>query len=320
MADEQIQILITAIDEVSATVNKIEESVTGMATESKKQTESMSNAFKEQTGNILILGQAANTVNNIFDSYDNLQLRLENATDRVSNAEDRLARAKLNQIKVQKDETSTAEDLQLAQMEVDAATRGLSISQNNLAKANNKVLDTYLNMGMQVISLVASLPALITAIATLLTPATWAQVGAFIAMDVAGAPLLVWVVAIGLAIAAVIIIWKNWKEIVDALAASLEWVSNLLENVARKLQSMGGPIGAIGNFVASGINKPKQVGDAIIRPNGQIIETSPEDTIYATKGGIGNSISISINGPIYGVNPTDISRALAQELGKKLSL
>jgi len=51
---------------------------------------------------------------------------------------------------------------------------------------------------------------------------------------------------------------------------------------------------------------------------GEIIQTSPNDTIMATEKGMG--MTININGPIYGINATDISRALKKELGTKISI
>ena len=89
---------------------------------------------------------------------------------------------------------------------------------------------------------------------------------------------------------------------------------------------MGRVIASIATFGGALIGQPgklsitgsKKVSDAIIRPNGQIIETDPRDTLIATKGGIGGTI-INIEN-IYGLDPEEISRALSNELNNKLSL
>jgi hypothetical protein len=58
------------------------------------------------------------------------------------------------------------------------------------------------------------------------------------------------------------------------------------------------------------------VNDAIIRPNGQIIETNPNDTLIATQnpGGLGGGVNVTITGNIYGVNANDIADALQKKL------
>ena len=94
--DNEIQILISAVDNISATVNKIESNLDSMNTNVQAQTEATSMSFSKVQGNLLLLGQTVASVDHIFDSYENLQLRLENATDRVSNAQDRLAKAQMN--------------------------------------------------------------------------------------------------------------------------------------------------------------------------------------------------------------------------------
>jgi phage-related protein len=62
-----------------------------------------------------------------------------------------------------------------------------------------------------------------------------------------------------------------------------------------------------------------RVGDAIIRPNGDVIQTDPNDTIFATKnpGGMGGAITININNPSVR-NDQDI-RNLAQEVSRVLA-
>lgn len=85
--------------------------------------------------------------------------------------------------------------------------------------------------------------------------------------------------------------------------APFEWLKDKINGIIEKIQ----------NLVGGG--KSKKVADAIIRPNGQIIETSPSDTLIATKNpnklGSGNQISININNPSVR-NDQDIKKIAEQ--------
>ena len=60
------------------------------------------------------------------------------------------------------------------------------------------------------------------------------------------------------------------------------------------------------------------VGDAIIRPNGDVIETDPRDTLIATQNpgalGGGGGITLIIEGNVFGVDPENIADALQDKL------
>ena len=68
MAENEISILIKAVDEISSTVKKIESNITSMSVESAKQTKALSSSFSAVQGNLLVLGQAASRVDTIFSS------------------------------------------------------------------------------------------------------------------------------------------------------------------------------------------------------------------------------------------------------------
>jgi len=169
LADAEVQIIIRAIDEISATMKKIEKDIGYSNKQIQKTADATSNSFTEQTGNLLVLGQATQSVENIFGSYGNMQMRLENVTERNTAAHERLEDAQANLVKVQKDASSTADDLAKAQNEVERATRGVTISDNALSKAQGDVLKTYISMSIQAITLVASLGKVITAIKAMTT-------------------------------------------------------------------------------------------------------------------------------------------------------
>ena len=161
MADQEVSIIIRAIDEMSATLKKIEGTLEKSSKNIQKTTANTSQSFDKQMGSVLVLGQAVNSVNNIMDTYQNTQLRLENASERVIGSQENLKKAQLRLLKVQKNASATAEDLADAQLDIEASTRSLTIANNNLQRAQNKVFDSYLQIGMQVAVLISTIPTLI---------------------------------------------------------------------------------------------------------------------------------------------------------------
>ena len=125
MADAEIQILISAVDNMTATMKKIEGQLESSNRNIQKQTDVTSQTFDKQMGSLLVLGQMASRVDSIFISYMNVQIRLENATERVMNAQDRLTDAQDNLNKVMNDSKSSAEDVAKAQTQVERASRSL---------------------------------------------------------------------------------------------------------------------------------------------------------------------------------------------------
>lgn len=223
MAESEIQILIRAVDEVSATMKRIEsnlEKSNKAIQDSNKQT---MKTWNDQVGGLLVLGQAVQSVDNIFSAYTNLQLRLENATERVNGAQDRLAKAQRNLAKVQRDVNASSEDLADAQQEVTAASRGLTVAQNNLAKANNAVFGTYIQMGLAAGQLIASLPTLIKTVRSLEI-----TVGSF---TLTAGPLIASLLAIGVVVGVIVGVYGEYKRIVEetnaAQQASVENITNL---------------------------------------------------------------------------------------------
>lgn len=228
MADEQINILIKAVDEATAAINNVNKNIQNFSKESKKQTESLGQSFTKLQGDLLVLGNAAASVDRIFSSYTNLQLRLENATERVTGAQERLADAQKTLTRLQQDGEASAEDLEDAQLAVDRATRGLTVSQNNLAKAQGAVVGTYINMGIQSLVLLGSIPSLIKAFVGFGTTLFTTVVPALTATTIAGAPLWAIILAIAAAIAGIILIIKNWDSVSNFLGDTWTW---LVENV-----------------------------------------------------------------------------------------
>lgn len=118
---------------------------------------------------------------------------------------------------------------------------------------------------------------------------------------------------------------KVLADVLTTIFEILEPVVELIGKLFSYLQSR--TIGAIGSLLSgitgggggsstSGRSNIRMVNDAIIRPNGQIIETNPNDTLIATQnpGGLGGGVNVTITGNIYGVNANDIADALQKKL------
>lgn len=100
-------------------------------------------------------------------------------------------------------------------------------------------------------------------------------------------------------------------------AGQMIWdiVKKPFEFFANKLRSF--------SFFGGGSSKSSSVGDAILRPNGEIIRTDPKDTLIAMKdpgklmsGNSGGSITININNPT--VRQESDIRRLADEVSRVL--
>ena len=79
-------------------------------------------------------------------------------------------------------------------------------------------------------------------------------------------------------------------------------------------------IGGVAERVFGGTTR--KVGDAIIRPNGQIIETHPQDTLVATRGGLGLGTTIIVQGSLISENELVrlIDDKLSDKLGAKITI
>ena len=109
---------------------------------------------------------------------------------------------------------------------------------------------------------------------------------------------------------------------IDAITTLVGWIVKLVEWLNKinlgLLEKAGSIIGGVGKFAGKIIG----VNDAIIRPNGDIIKTHPNDTLIATKNpeGFGTGITFIVQGDLIGLDADDISRRLVSELNNKMSL
>ena len=468
--DEEITILIRAVDNASGTLKNIENSVKTTADKSSEANEKLGNSFTKVQGAMLNLGQIAQGVHNIFEIQENSTRRLENATLRLQQANQSLADAeqKVDDIEkshsrdgltlektqisleeAQKNFTETlnkygatsletrkanlqlqeaqanltdaqdlgnqkAKELTKAQEDLKNKQDAVTIASNNVDRAQrqlDKTIDdakwAYVDMGMQLLSTIGNLGTFVNSMKEVTVASkVMAGVGGLGGVTAfLGGP---W----GLAIMAAASIFgvamlgmntdsaKGANEVNNNLSniptdiytyhhlitvtgiggteqtatygALKQTISNLQpsgkipstpssvqakvsSSIAQQYQFSGitsaGPTitGAMGANVT-------QVGDAIIRPNGDVIKTDPNDTLIAIKNISDNSLNssnkltsnilnkisnekintnepiydiknsnnkeiiINITGPIYGVSAQQISKALSDELNKKLSL
>lgn len=334
--DSEIQIVITAVDEMSDKIDKIEGKLDDMSTTTERSSKSMANSFEMTVQGLVSIGNIVNATNNIFQTYENMQIKLENAQDRVANSKDnltnaelRLKRAKEDLITTIHDEKRTDEDMIRAEENIDIAQRGvekstnnLEIAQRRLEKTQHDVWITYVNMGVQIGGLLLSIPTAIVAIGKLsagfygMAAATWA----------ATAPLLIYLgIAIAVAAAIYDIIWAEQK-LMEILSGgrikapkfgSKEVITDFVPNLKTAVGDRSGEKLKVNGNAGTPL---KVVGDFISRPGMPIQEFSPDDTIIGTKSGSGQNLTINITGPIYGTNPKEISRALSKELFNKISI
>ncbi len=103
----------------------------------------------------------------------------------------------------------------------------------------------------------------------------------------------------------------------DTWNTFIDNVKGIFDSIIRKIKDF---LSGLGGLLSRGGGRTTSVGDAIIRPNGQIIKTDPADTLIATKnpealggGGGGQFIfspTINLNGPID--SELDIRRVAEQ--------
>lgn len=96
-----------------------------------------------------------------------------------------------------------------------------------------------------------------------------------------------------------------WSGIINVLKNSVETALDVLDPLLDAVNKIGGFASSIGSRIQSGISNIGSaigVDDAIIKPNGQVIRTHPDDTIFATKnpGARGGGIVVNINGGNFG--------------------
>lgn len=201
MADATVSVEITAVDNATS---KFQEVTTRL---------------QKQLNVLVSLGNVASSVDGIFSSYQNLQIRLENSTLRAMEAQDQYNDVLLK--------------FGAGSEEAQNASFRLKIAQNNLERANNQVIGTFIQMAVQSISLVIALIPLAIQMWGLVASA-WAFV----------VPLLPTILLIGLITAAVYLLLKAFgilEPVINFLAKIFGFFTDALKNLWTWIKEKVGP-------------------------------------------------------------------------------
>lgn len=109
----------------------------------------------------------------------------------------------------------------------------------------------------------------------------------------------------------------------------LNSVEKAIEAIITAVSKIGSVGGAVGSVISNAMSSVLHVQDAIITPNGQVIQTDPADYLFATKtpgalagGGGGGNVTVYVTGGTYldQSGATMIANVLAQQIGRQIKL
>ena len=108
----------------------------------------------------------------------------------------------------------------------------------------------------------------------------------------------------------------------NAIKALPSQIWSYMKNIGSMIASaVAGAIRSAFDFFGNLSKKSDKVGDAIIRPNGQVIKTDPQDTLIAMKNpGMGGSGGGGLGGStmnFYGVTPQQVVDLVVSQLGQQ---
>ena len=102
MQENEIKMVITALDNASAVMKQVGKNTQTMAKDTEKANQSLSQSFSKVQGAMLNLGQVAQGIHNIFEISEARTRKLENAQDRLENATIRLKQSQEDLLDVQR--------------------------------------------------------------------------------------------------------------------------------------------------------------------------------------------------------------------------
>lgn len=132
MAENEVQILITAVDEATGTLKNIEKELGTTNKAVQKSNVALTRSFKDVQGAMLNLGQVAQGIHNIFETQERATRNLENAQDRLENATIRLQNAQEELLQVSRNHERN-------QLDVEKATLANKRAQEELAKYTERL-------------------------------------------------------------------------------------------------------------------------------------------------------------------------------------
>lgn len=135
MADSKIQIEVELLDKMSKQLDQL-------VGNTEKANKSMESSFTKVQGAMLNLGQVAQGVHNIFETYQNKTRLLENAMDRLQNTTLTLTQAK-------RDLATATEEVNNVSEKHKRDTNNLEQAQLNLEDAQKRVAETTARAGFE---------------------------------------------------------------------------------------------------------------------------------------------------------------------------
>jgi phage-related minor tail protein len=92
-----------------------------------------------------------------------------------------------------------------------------------------------------------------------------------------------------------------WDALKDDLEAVYDWFVDKINAIISLYNSVKSKISAVAGAVTSTVKSVVHVNDAIIKPDGSIITTHPDDYLIATKdpNSLGGGVTVNINGGMY---------------------
>lgn len=180
------------------------------------------------------------------------------------------------------------------------------------AEQNPELLSKILLIGGAVAALVAVMGAI-----GLILPIIIAGFGLLLS------PIGLLIITIGI----IIFKWKEFKQMwIDAWEgikgaakagadAIMGFLKPVFDFVNKIITAIDKAVSFVGDKVGGGSSKKKKVNDAVINPNGDVIETHPQDWVIATQnpgalfGGLGGGLVVNINGGTY------LDEGVAGEIG-----
>lgn len=106
---------------------------------------------------------------------------------------------------------------------------------------------------------------------------------------------------------------------IEVITKLVDWVKTLVEWIAKINLGIIEKAGSLIGGGVSAVKKVLKVNDAVITPNGQVIQTHPDDYLIATKNPTGTNITINIES-VQGLDPDAIAEALQSKLKNVISI
>jgi hypothetical protein len=109
----------------------------------------------------------------------------------------------------------------------------------------------------------------------------------------------------------------------DGIGEQVDLLINKYNEMYRAAMKAYSATGGASVITSNYSSATKKVNDAVITPSGQVIETSPQDYLFATKnpGSMGGGINITVNGDVSGRDLVEkVKEAIMGELSMNMQI